>query len=95
MKKSLSLVPLATALSALVPTQGHASAPTPEATDGTSSQKPSSENELVANIATVVGEDLLGFSVQRTSSGELTAYHSSHYSHSSHSSHASHYSSRY
>ncbi len=97
------LVPVATALAAIVPTSDAAQTtklnPTElslsdSAAKGLASVKPVlNQGDHLATIKR--GEEWHGLILRRSEQGITVADHYSHRSHASHASHASHYSSRY
>jgi hypothetical protein len=96
-RKSVTILPLATALGALAgaalpPTA--ASSAVPADTPATTPNPVSASPALIANTLVSTGEALLGFVVSEQPDGTIIAQHVSHASHASHASHHSHYSSR-
>lgn len=96
--KPPKIVPLATALAALVGAapviSDAAEARTAEPAD-LSSTGSGRATAQTANSIVSVGENLLGFIVTKAADGSVLAQHELHYSHSSHASHSSHSSSSY
>jgi len=95
-RKSIVVVPLATALASLA---GAANANTPATNSAEPTNGPADTqvgaNEIQPNTIFNAGEDLFGLLVTTAADGTVVAQHASHYSHSSHASHVSHVSSRY
>lgn len=90
------LVPIATAVSALVSPQGQAALlDDMPSTDGAdSAARPSDLQASSGQLNAYAGEHEYAFVLRRNEVGQVMAYHSSHSSHASHSSHRSHYSGR-
>ncbi len=90
-RKKVTLISLASALAAIVPT-AQASVPTaPTAPEGDA--KASGDTSLRRpNTFYNLGEDLMGLITSTAEDGTLIAQHYSHSSHASHVSHHSHYS---
>lgn len=93
MKRTVPILPLASALSALA---GAATASTipnsvPNSISTASDQETAGQKMLTPNTIVSTGETLLGFVVCEQPDGTIVAQHASH---ASHASHHSHYSSR-
>lgn len=86
------VLPLGAALAALLPGTANAAVQLDTAKEHIN---PQPQDQRVADLLFVSGEDFLSLIVTQQADGTIVAQHRSHYSHSSHSSHRSHYSSRY
>jgi len=90
--KKISLVSLASALTALSPA---VNASVPVGTPTQDAPKPDGHSTVrEPNAFYNMGDDLMGLVTSTAADGTVIAEHYSHSSHASHASHASHYSSR-
>jgi hypothetical protein len=96
-RKSTVILPLASALGALVGTvpavEAKAGVPS-DPINSASSEKTAVQTGQVPNTLVSTGETLLGFIMTDQPDGTVIAQHVSHASHASHASHRSHFSSR-
>lgn len=94
MAKKSFLVPFTVAIAALITPAQAAIEPTQPTALQQDTQTTQSAIPGGQEVVYRQGEDLFSFVLQKTTSGQMYAYHSSHSSHASHASHRSHYSSR-
>jgi len=97
-RKPMTILPLATALGALLGSTGTATEASGAVQNGAPAagaiEQTPMGSELTPNMVVSTGEKLLGFVTSERDDGTVVAQHASHVSHASHTSHHSHYSSR-